>query len=204
MAKNTSEIHELTSAEIARQIRMHSERRLQITNERASIYSSALKNGGATETPAVIDDDEKAARSHAKHLLNGAAPESLSSVESSITLDKKLYREQRGIDIALKILADKDLVARATEAVEWAEAHSDEWRQLVREIVITTIRLNALERRAGELLGGCGDIFAVRLPLVNVIGGRAISETPIGDLTETALAQGVVTSAEIRKAQNVS
>jgi hypothetical protein len=37
----------------------------------------------------------------------------------------------------------------------------------------------------------------------NVIGGRPISEKPIIDLTEIALAEGVITSAEIRKAKNV-
>jgi hypothetical protein len=202
MAKNTETIHELTAAEIGRQVRIHSERRVQIVNERAAIYSSAMKNGGATPT-LIVDDDERAARQHAKNLLNGAAPESL-SLPPDITLDKKLYREQRGIDIALKILLDKNLVARATEAVEWAEAHCDEWRALCREIMLTAIKLDALERSASDLIGQCGDIFAVRLPMANVIGARSISETPLGDLTETALQQGVITQAEVRKAKNVS
>jgi hypothetical protein len=197
------EIHALTTAEIARQIRLHSDRRMQIVNERAAMYATALKNGGASESP-VIDDDEKAARQHAKSLLNGSAPASLSVVESGITLDKILYREQRGIDIALKILTDKDLVARAADAVAWAEANSDQWRALCREIVLTTIRLDALEHSARELIGQCGDVFSVRLPMGNIVGGRSISETPIGELTEIALAEGVVTSADIRKAKNVS
>jgi hypothetical protein len=133
-------------------------------------------------------------------LLNGSAPESL-SLPPEITRDRMLLREQRGIEIALKILSSKELVARATEAVVWAEAHGAQWRAVCRDITLTAIKLDALGRAAQELIGQCPDISAVNLPMGNVVGGRAISEIPISDLTETALAQGVVTSAEIRKAQ---
>src|SRR5439155_14282924 len=105
----------LTCAEIDRQVRLHSERRRQIINERAAMYASALKNGTSGETP-VVDADERAAREHAKGLLNGAAPESL-SLPPEITRDRMLLREQRGIEIALKILTDKSLVSRAADAV---------------------------------------------------------------------------------------
>lgn len=202
MAKHTdSEIHKLTTAEIARQVRTHTERRQQILDERHAICVHALKTGATSDAP-IVDADERAAREHAKRLLNGSAPESL-SLPPEITRDKILYREQRGIDIALKILTDKGLVARAADAVSWAEANNEKWRALCREIVLTAIKLEALEHSASELLGQCSDIFSVRLPMANVVGGRPISETPIKELTETALAQGVVTSSEIRKAKNV-
>src|SRR5712664_3689984 len=126
--KNTDTIHTLTVAEIARIDAPLAERELQILNKRAEIYSTALTNGGAQSTP-IVSDDEKAALQHAKRLLNGNAPDSL-SLPPDITLDKQLYREGRGIQIARKILADKTLVARATEAVEWAEAHGAQWRAL--------------------------------------------------------------------------
>src|SRR5258706_7091999 len=197
--KNTSDIHALTTAEIGRQVRMHSERRKQIVNERAAMYAGALKNGGSVETP-IVDDDERAARSHAKRLLNGAAPESL-SLPPEITRDRMLLREQRGIEIALKILGDKDLVARAADAVAWAEANGDRWRALCREITLTAIKLEALEQGARDLIGQCVDPFAVRLPMANVIGGRAISEMPVSELSETALAQGIITASDIKKAE---
>src|ERR1035437_4843868 len=159
--KNTeTEIHELTRAEIGRQVKLHTERRQQIVNDRADMYASALKNGGGGDTP-VLDADERAAREHAKRLLNGAAPESL-SLPPEITRDRMLLREQRGIEITLKVLADKDLAARAAEAVEWAEANRGKWRALCHEITLTAIRLEAVEARARRLLGGCGDLFAVR------------------------------------------
>src|SRR4029077_446351 len=113
-----------------------------------------------------------------------------------------LLREQRGIDIALKILTNKELAGRAADAVSWAEVNGDRWRSLCRRIVLMTIELQALEHSASELLGECGDIFAIRLPMANIVGGRPVSETPIRELTDAALAEGVVTSAEIRKAKN--
>jgi hypothetical protein len=198
-----SKIHELTTAEIGRQIGIHTERRQHIINERAATYANALKNGGFGGDTVVVDADERAAREHAKNLLNGSAPESL-SLPPEITRDRMLIREMRGIDIALKILTDKNLVARAAEAVEWAEANGDRWRAFCREITLTAIKLEALEDHARRLLGGCGDLFAVRLPMPIIANNRSVSEIPISSLTEAALAEGVVTSAEIRKAQNVS
>src|SRR5947207_9304484 len=202
--KNTDDIHELTTAEIARQIQMHSERRKEIVNERAAMYASVLKSGGGAFESPVVDADERAARAIAKNLLNGSAPESLSFMPLEITRDRMLLREQRGIDIALKILTDKGLVARAADSVAWAEANGDRWRALCREITLGAIRLETLEHSASELLEQCPDVFAVSLPMTHLIGGRAISEIPLSELTETALAQGVVTSAEIRKAKNVA
>ena len=196
--QNSDEIHELTTAEIGRQLSVLAERDRQITNELADRYRNALKNGGPIP---IIDADEQAARAHARSLLNGAAPESLSLVPD-LNRDKILYREKRGIAIATKILTSKDLVARAVEAVRWAEEHDGEWRTLARDIVLTAVRLNELEDRSQRLLGQCIDVSSIRLPMANIIGGRAISETPTSDLTERALAAGVVTSAEIKKAKS--
>jgi hypothetical protein len=199
MATKNTEIHALTTAEIGRQVKIHSDRSRQIINERAAMYANALKNGGGGDTP-IVDADERAAREHAKSLLNGSAPESL-SLPPEITRDRMLLREQRGIEIVLKILADKGVAARASEAVFWAEEHSSQWRALCRDVTLTAIKLDALERATQEMIGQCPDIFAVNLPMGRFVGGRAISEKPIGDLTDAALAEGVVTQAEIRKAQ---
>jgi hypothetical protein len=198
MKQNSDEIHDLTTAEIGRQLTGLAERDRQITNELADRYKNALKNGGPIP---IVDPDEQAARAHARSLLNGAAPESL-SLAPELNRDKILYREKRGIAIATKILMSKDLVARAVEAVRWAEEHDGEWRALCRDIVLTAVRLNELEDRSQRLLGQCIDVSSIRLPMANIIGGRAISETPISDLTERALAAGVVTPAEVKKAKS--
>ena len=160
------------------------------------------KTAAPSDAP-IIDADERAAREHAKTLLNGAAPASLSSPEADVTLDKLLYREMRGIDIALKILNDKELVAKAVEAVEWGEAHGAEWRQLAREITLTAVRLDALERGARQLLAGCPDLLAVQLPMIVIVNSRSISEIPLDDLKAAAVAEGITSAGEIRKAENV-
>jgi hypothetical protein len=195
--KNTETIHELTTAEISRQQSILAARLREIITERADDYRKALKSGA----PSVFDADELASREHARVLLNGAAPESL-SMPLMVNRDKMLIREQRGIEIAMKVLASKDLVARATEAIRWAEEHADEWRALCREIVLTAVRLDALEANSQRLLERCIDVSAISLPMASKIGGRSISETPVSELTEAALAAGVVTASEIRKAKS--
>jgi hypothetical protein len=195
--KNIETIHELTTAEIARQTAPLAARLQEIISERAQNYRNA-----PTVATTIVDPDERAAREHAKHLLNGSAPGSL-LLPPEITHDRELLREQRGIEIALKIYASKDLVARATEAVRWAEEHRGEWMELCRAITLTAIKLESLENKAHELIEQCVDIHAVRLPMGNVIGGRAICETrSISDLAETAIAAGVVTSSEVKKAKS--
>jgi hypothetical protein len=192
------EIQALTTAEIARKQAMLSARYQEIVNERADDYRRAVKTGPAP----VFDADERASREHARHLLNGAAPDSL-SLPPEISKDRILLREQRGIELAMKILASKDLVARATEAVQWAEENRGEWAELCRAITLTAIKLVALEERAGQLLGQCIDVHSVRLPMGNVIGGRSVCHTnAVSDLAEAGLAAGVVTLADLKKAKS--
>jgi hypothetical protein len=199
--KNAETIHALTTAEIGRQTKLYSERLKQVVAEQATIYANTLKNGTSGETP-VVDLDERAARDLAKSMLNGFAPPAL-SLPPPITRDQALCRERRALEIVLKIFSDEDLVARATEAVEWAEAHTDEFRRLAREITFNAVRSDALERHMRQLLEGCGDPSAVRLPMVIIVNSRAISEIPLSDLKAAALAEGIVTAAEMRKLENV-
>ena len=201
-SKNVETIRELTTAEIARLKAPILAEQREILNERAEICQRALKGGGSAPTQ-VFDADERAAREHARHLLAGEAPESLTS-PPELTRDKILYRKQRGNEIALKILDSKDIEARAVEAVAWAEENADKWRELCRDIVLTAVRLDALEDSARKLLGQCIDVFAIRLPMANVIGGRSLCETrSVSDLAEAALAAVVITASEIKKSKAV-
>jgi hypothetical protein len=200
-AKNTDTIHELTSREIERQVAALSARRVQVVNERGAICSDNLKHGGAS-SETLVDADLLAAREHAKNLLNGHAAEftALLSPTVRITRDKLLYREQLAIDLCLKVLGDKSLVVRAADAVAWKEAHEDEWLAARRETVLCAIRLGACEARDCRLLAQCPDSTSIRLPLANITN---ITEIPVGDLAERALAEGLISAAELRKAQDV-
>ena len=60
--QNSDEIHELTTAEIGRQLTVLAERDRQITNELAERYKNALRNGGPIP---IIDADEQSAREYA-------------------------------------------------------------------------------------------------------------------------------------------
>jgi hypothetical protein len=206
----STEIQELTRAEIARQVATHVARRQQIIEERAKLFS---RSAGAPPSP--LSPNEAAARAHAKRLLSGHAPPSLepSGLDFS-SLDQQLCVEQRGIDIVIKILSDNDLLARAAEAVQWAESHASEWHQLVRETIVTAARLEALERAAARMIEKCVDVSAINLPMLNMIGHRQMFTALPGfsgyvdvtadDLIEAGLKAGVVTKREIEKAKNVA
>jgi hypothetical protein len=190
---STSEtIHTLTAAEIARRIQLYTERRQQILHERTAVYAAAQKSGAVREVP-IVDDNERAAREYAKQLLNGAAPASL-SLPPVISRDDELYREQRGLDIVLRILNDKALVQLTADALVWAEKHADAWRTIWREITLTAVRLEALKDSAEELLTQCPDVTAIRWPMGN-------AALPLSELIAAALQAGIVTDAEIRKAE---
>jgi hypothetical protein len=198
--KTTTTIHELARAEIARQVQALTQRRNEITSERARLYEAQRKSGSAA---APLDPNELAARNVAKKLLNGSAPESLilPDTSSNITLDNKLFIDQRGIDIALRILTDKDVEARAAEAVVWAEANRAQWADLCREIVLTSIRLDVLGERVDEMLASCPDPFAVNMPMGNMVETRPISEAFLNELASAALSAGIVTPADIKRAK---
>jgi len=202
-AKNTaSEIHELTLAEINRQTLTLTTRRRAITEERAAIYAAQVKSGVSIDATPALDADERAAREQAKTLLNGSAPASL-SLPPEISRDRILAREQRAIDIVLKVLGDKQTAARAATAVAWAEANSDRWRAVCRDITLAAVHLKALEAAARNLLSECVDIFAIRLPMGSIIGDRPVAEQPLDEVIQAALAEGIVTQPELRKASHV-
>jgi hypothetical protein len=200
MTKRTDELHELTMREIDHQVRRLTERQQQIVAERAALYNKTQTGA----TVAAIDEDERAARMLAKQLLNGSAPAVLPAMLSlppEVGRDRELLREQRGIEIALTILADKNLAARAVEAVAWGEAHAEEWRATWRELLLAAARLDAFEHRARALLALCPDAAAIRFPMMNFLGALPIGEIPHDELMAAAVASGIVTEGEIRKAQ---
>jgi hypothetical protein len=202
MAMKTDEttIHELTRAEIARQIGLHAARRREIVAERAEIYAA-----GAHVHPESLSVDERAARAHAKLLLNGSAPASLTAPAGIdfASLDRQLLIEERGIDIALKILGEKELLARAAEAVQWAQDHADRWRALVRETILANVKLDALKHAASQMLDQCIDVAAINLPMVNVIGCEWTTSMTPDDLIEAGLKAGIVSQRDVDKAKNV-
>jgi hypothetical protein len=189
--------------EIARQVAALTERRNEITKERARLYEVQRKSGSAASP---LNANELAARNVAKKLLNGSAPDGLVPPDNSsnITLDNQLAVEQRGIDLALKVLSDKDLEAHAVEAVQWSEANRTKWRELCRDVVLTAIRLDALGEAVRELIDSCPDVSAVTaasMPMGALIERRHLSDMLINELTNEALSTGIVSQSDVKKAR---
>ena len=83
---NRNDVRELTRAEIRRQVAIHSARRRE--NHRGASGPLPQPRAAMSASPA-IGDDERAAREHAKSLLNGNAPELL-SVPPALSRDRIL------------------------------------------------------------------------------------------------------------------
>jgi hypothetical protein len=198
------EIHALALAEVRRQTAEYNQRRQKIAAELASLFA-ARKAGAPVEQP--LPDHVLAARSRAKELLNGHAPASL-TLPPAVTREQELNVERDAIDIVLRILSQSEIAARAAAAVEWVAAHAAEWKGIAREIVLHALRLQALEQRL-ERLGAEAPDFAQGLPLTQHIGFGRFSllawngEDPLRELRADALAEGVVTPIDVRKAQDV-
>jgi hypothetical protein len=209
--KHEATIHELTTAEIARQVAVHTERRREIVEKRAYLFT----NSAGTGARPMLDAEEKASRAHAKRLLNGNAPEFLNSHASEFdfaSADKQLEVEQRGLDLVIKILSQKEVAIRAAEAVSWAELHANEWRKLAREAILAAARAEAIAAAAANLLASCPDADAITWPMVNLVGQEFVKTSGAytamvlvkpDDLAEAGLAAGFVTKREIADAKKV-
>jgi hypothetical protein len=191
-----------TSGEIHLDILQHYGRRHVITEDLREIYKNAMREGNRGE-PAPMDDDEKASREHAARLLNGSAPDNL--LTRSVTRERSLFRERRGIDIALDVLSKMEEKALDREAADWVATHTDEWRSLARQITLTAITLKALEEKAKNMLEeGLRGRWVQGLAMSGHIG-PGYSMLGLGDTLEglrnAAIEQGVVTKSEIRAAE---
>jgi hypothetical protein len=199
----TDDVHQLTAAEVRRQAAIYGEKRRAVIGELADIHAARLK--GAPE-PVRLSDHTKHARARAVEMLNGHAASFLKLPEP-VDREAALLVERDAIDIILKALQGHEATARAADAVAWVQGHKAEWTVLCRDIVVTAVRLAALEGRAREMLHQLPD-WAPGLPMGAVIGsGQSIyegdTEDPTREARRAAVEQGVVTASEIRKAQNV-
>jgi hypothetical protein len=188
-----------TTTELRRQIATLDARRAVITTELAAIYAESVKQGASARAPVLLDEDEKAARSHALSLLSGIDTAKF-SLPPEISRERELFRERRGIDLALKILTDK--LDEATEAatVRWWKTAEPKWRELVRQAVLAKVRLHALDRRAEAMFEGIDLLAVPRMQMGHFIG--TVSPTPLHEITAAALEAGVVSRAEIKEAEN--
>ena len=196
--------HVRPSAQIHNDILQCYGRRHMITEDLREIFKNSMREGNRGEPPP-LDDDEKAAREHASRLLNGSTPESL--FVQQVSRERALFRERKGIDIALGVLSKLEEEALDREARDWVATHTDEWRSLARQITLAAITLKALEEKARTLVeegtrGRCVHGLALSQHIGPGYSMLGIGDT-LMDLRTAALEQGVVTKSEIRAAESV-
>jgi hypothetical protein len=200
----SEQIHELTVAEIGRLVGEYYRQRRERTEQLAALFSAA-EAGQPEERPRT--DRAEEARSRALQMLNGFAPADLKHAPP-ISRKQELEIEVEAIDIVLSALSQKELVARAAEAAEFALEHGAEWEALCRDIILTATRLGALERQAIEWRQKLGPAVPATLPMARFIGtGRSIvgalwASDPLYRPREAALQEKIVTAKEIKAAEN--
>jgi hypothetical protein len=198
----TERVHELTVAEVGRLVGEYNRRRHEVT-ERIAARFVAAEAGQPQERPPT--DRAEEVRSRAVAMLNGYAPPGLKHAPP-ISEQTEDEIERDAIDIVLAALSQKELVATAAEAAEFAIEHGAKWEALCRDILLTATRLGALERQAIEWRAKLGPAVPATLPMATFIGtGRSILNVPWGSdplsrPREAALQAKIVTRKEIEAA----
>ena len=166
-----------------------------LTSRLAAMYGQPGSSGPA---PAALDRAEKT-RDRARALLNGAGH--LVPPAPSADGEAPLFAERDAVRLAISALMREDAEEAAVEAQQRAEALRPEWERLVRAWTSAAATFAAVDTRAEAFLEANRE--ARFLSLSDLIGQGAISGR--GDTLETvikaAIAEGVVSEAEIRKAK---
>jgi hypothetical protein len=203
----TEETRKATSAEISRQISAFESKRRILTGELVAIQK-ARAQGQPPET--ILPEDARLARSRALEMLNGHAPEGLKLEIASRTREATLQIDIDACGIAIAALQAEATRTRAAESLQYISDHRDEWRALVREILLTVHRLEALEAKARQIRAGIRWMTAAGFELSGWIGGP----TSITDRTgagrdylsrprEAALKLGIITKRDLEGATDV-
>jgi hypothetical protein len=196
------------TAEIARQVVDYTQRRRKVTEELASLFAARQAGQNVDVVPPA---DVVAARERAAEMLNGTAPAFLKT-PVAITREAQLTIERDAIDLVLNIFQREELRANAAEATQWLEQHGAEWRALCAEIVLTALRLRALEKRAVNMRASIGSIAPAALPMSADIGvsGSFLNingvwgAEPLSRPREAALAAKIITAQQVRDIERIA
>jgi hypothetical protein len=196
-----SEVHDLTSAEIARLTAQFGREHHEIVEARAAICAARARSG--VDPFASPPPDAAKSRQIAVEKLNGWAPSTLTA--TSGLSDAELAIEQEALRIVLSALAQKGLAAAAADQAEWMIANGPAWRALCRDYLLTAERMNALENKAQAMVqnsGGAGLQLAAHVGRGGLLDKR-ISSDPLGRFRGEALALKIVTQKDIEGARDV-
>jgi hypothetical protein len=190
----------MARAEIERQQAALRARDDELTKELARLYRESQK--GLVSAP-VLDANALAARQVAAKLLNGSTPAGLVPADASanIKLEQHLMNEREGVRIAMRILSDKSIEARAVEAVEWLESHRAELNELRRDHFLTAAKSNAISNRIADLFKTCPDIHAVRIENGGWMEHIFCADKVLEEMTNDMIEAGTITASDVKKAK---
>lgn len=190
--------HELTVAMIGELVRDYTKQRRAAVDELIQIEKG--RHEGQRETPPPTDV-EQAVRNRALSLINGFgnADDFLPPAASRA---QQLQIEIDALDMVCGSLRARETRQRGVEAAQWLQDHGDEWRRLVRDILLTAVRLQMLEAKAAAMKLG-----QIALPLDQHVGTRSVlnvnwSHEPLSRPLHDARAAGIITDAEVEAVSN--
>jgi hypothetical protein len=203
--EHASAVHVATRAEIERMAADYSGQRQTIIAELQEIFATRAPG----TAPPELSDDQVAVRQTARDMLNGLSPASL--LPRSRSRENDLYIRRDAIDLVLSVLSTEEARARAIEAAELALECDSEWRQIVHDLMLAYLKVEALEKKAVEFRRRFAGAEPTNMPMLRFIGaerrpsavGISWATAPLSRPLQEALDAGIVTRRELENAQNV-
>jgi hypothetical protein len=173
---------------------------IALMHEGAAVYA-AMKTGSPPSLS--LSEHERRVATHIQALMNSSTPPHL--LVPAVSRDDQIRAKRDAIAYVQRDLGRKLELALLREAEQWVGDHATAWRALCREIVLAAVRLASLEKRARDFLEPICNSHVGGLVMVTTVGRFSLlgSGDPLQELRENALKDGVVTSAEIKKAADV-
>ena len=191
--------HPSTVAELRQAQAALTTRDRALMEEGAAVYA-AMKTGSPPSFP--LSEHQRRVATHVQSLMNGSTPPHL--LVPAVSRDDQIRAERDAIAYVQRDLGRQVELAMHREAEQWVLENAAAWRALCREIVLAATKLASLEERArnflepihGHHVGGL--VMATTIARFSLLG---IGD-PLEEMQANALKDGVVTSAEIKKARS--
>jgi hypothetical protein len=193
----------LALEEVQRLTRQYGARRQVITHELAELFARRARG---EKGEIVFNERDKLVRARMRNMLNGHAPEELKETVPALNREAELLLEREAIDGVLDLLRRAEIPATAAASVRWVEQHGSEWRELAREILLTALRLRALEMRAVAMVEEIPGRSAHGLALSAYVArdwSLATYPQTLDEAAAAALDEKIVTGADLRAAEEV-
>jgi hypothetical protein len=199
MAKQIDDAaHHPSTADIRQKRSQLFESQRALREEGAKLYAG--RKGASPPTLPVTDHDRRVA-AHIHRMLNGSTPKQV--LEPSALREEEIGAELAAIAYVDRELGKQQEAALEREALQWVDENKTLWREMCREIVLTAVRLAALEERAKNMLEQMPPWPVHGLAMSGSIGS-GLSLLGYGDslfdYRAAALSEGLVTKREIAEA----